>query len=129
MNNINCTGNIVRDLELKTYGDKEVLNNCIAIKRDYKTDGEYVSDFVDITCFGHSAKYLANYAKKGTKIALSGRIQQDTWEDQDGGNRSKIKIVVNNVEILDSKQSSETKQADPFNNQTTFDVNSDNLPF
>ena len=133
MNNLSITGNICQDIELKyTTNNKEYLNNTIAVKREYKDkNGEYISDFFDIAIFGGSAKYLSQYGKKGSKVGIVGRIQQDKWEAQDGGNRSKVKIVVNSLELLDPRQQEPQTKEDKVEYFKTEqqDLSNTNLPF
>jgi single-strand DNA-binding protein len=140
MNNVSIVGNLVKDLDLRHItNDKEVLDNTIAVRRDFKNkNGEYESDFIDITIFGKQAKFLNDYGYKGSKVGIIGQLKQERWEQQDGTKRSKIKIIVSKIELLDTKKEEkqetkkyETKPAnDPFfQNNTKVDISDDMLPF
>ena len=120
MNSVNVTGRLTKPNEPKPYnsqnGNGTVLKNTIAI-RGKKKDESY---FVDFTAWGKTAEYLAQYSNKGDKIAISGELIQEIWQDaQTGQNRSKISINAVNVEILSTSQKSQgqyTQQAQ-FNQQ------------
>lgn len=104
MNKIILSGNLSREIELKTTStEKEYLQNAIAVRRDYKNaDGTYDTDFFNFTAWGAQAVYLAKYASMGSKVILSGRLQNREYE-VDGQKRIATGIVVENVEIISSK--------------------------
>lgn len=110
MNSVNVIGRLVKPNEPKTYnsqnGNGTVLKNTIAI-RGKKKDERY---FVDFTAWGKAAEYLAQYSGKGDKIAISGELIQEIWQDaQTGQNRSKISINAISVEILSTAQNNQTQ--------------------
>ena len=113
MNSVNVIGRLTKPNEPKTYnsqnGNGTVLKNTIAIKGKKKDE----SYFVDFTAWGKTAEYLAQYSNKGDKIAISGELVQESWQDaQSGQKRSKISINAINVEILSTSQNNQ-----PQNNQ------------
>ena len=134
MNTINLTGNICNDLELKqTETGKSVMNFNLAVKRPFSTD---VTDFIPLVVWNQPAEYLSRYAKKGSKIAVSGKLTTRKYQDKDGNNRTAFEVVCDAVEILDSKASGEQaqEQAEPsYTSQPTpkFEEISvdDDLPF
>ena len=110
MNSVNVIGRLVKPNEPKPYnsqnGNGTVLKNTIAI-RGKKKDESY---FVDFTAWGKAAEYLAQYSGKGDKIAISGELIQEIWQDaQTGQNRSKISINAISVEILSTAQNNQTQ--------------------
>ena len=116
MNSVNVIGRLTKPNEPKQYnsqnGNGTVLKNTIAI-RGKKKDESY---FVDFTAWGKAAEYLAQYSGKGDKIAISGELIQEIWQDaQTGQNRSKISINATSVEILSTAQNNQ-----PQNNQGQF---------
>ena len=116
MNSVNVIGRLVKPNEPKQYnsqnGNGIVLKNTIAIKGKKKDE----SYFVDFTAWGKAAEYLAQYSGKGDKIAISGELIQEIWQDaQTGQNRSKISINATSVEILSTAQNNQ-----PQNNQGQF---------
>lgn len=112
MNKVILSGRLVRDIELRnTPSGKEVVANCIAVKRDYKnSNGEYDSDFINIVVWGASATYLKNYAAKGDMVELVGRWQTRTYEDNNGQNRTISECIVESITAFNSKPKEEKKK-------------------
>lgn len=110
MNSVNVIGRLVKPNEPKSYNSQNdngtVLKNTIAI-RGKKKDESY---FIDFTAWGKTAEYLAQYSNKGDKIAISGELVQESWQDnQSGQKRSKISINAINVEILSTSQNNQAQ--------------------
>ena len=110
MNSVNVIGRLTKANEPKQYnsqnGNGLMLKNTIAIKGKKKDE----SYFVDFTAWGKTAEYLAQYSNKGDKIAISGELVQESWQDaQSGQNRSKISINAVNVEILSTSQNNQAQ--------------------
>lgn len=111
------TGNITREPELRqTPSGTAVLAFSIAFNERYKNTatGEYEDhpNFIDCNVFGNRANGLAKVLKKGTHVALEGRLRWSQWE-RDGQKRSKIDLTVDNVE-LDARR---TENAEPANEE------------
>lgn len=92
-------GNITRDPELRsTPNGASVCSFSVAVNRVYRDQsGENKEDvsFIDCTAWGKLGEMIANYAKKGSGVLVSGRLSQRTWEDKNGGGkRSRVEIVV-----------------------------------
>lgn len=103
MNKIILCGNICKDLEIKYYNDKKNIKNTIAVRRDFKNkEGNYDSDFFNFTIWGVQAEFLNNYAKKGDKILICGKMLNNNYE-KDGQMIYSNDIQVETVEILSSK--------------------------
>ena len=110
-NRIILVGNLTRDPELRYMPNGgAVCTTGIATNRKFKKQdgsaGEEVC-FVDITFFGRTAEIANQYLKRGKKILVEGRLKLDQWTDQNGGKRSKHSVVVDNMQMLDSKGSNE----------------------
>ena len=121
MNSVNVIGRLTKPNEPKQYnsqnGNGLMLKNTIAIKGKKKDE----SYFVDFTAWGKTAEYLAQYSNKGDKIAISGELVQESWQDnQSGQNRSKISINAVNVEILSTSQNNQAQ----FNQQSQYNQHS-----
>ena len=109
MNKIFLIGNICRDIEVNHYNDRKVVKNTIAVRRDFKNkNGEYDSDFFNFSVWGNQAEYVSNYAKKGDKIAICGKLLNNNYE-RDGQTIYSNDIQVENVEILTPRQSTDKK--------------------
>jgi single-strand DNA-binding protein len=109
MRNFNLTvleGRLVSDPELRyTQNGTALCKFSIANNNDYYKDDELQKqvNFVDVTTWAKLAERCNEYLKKGNRIIINGRLKQDRWQDDNGGNRSKISIVGNQVQFLDLK--------------------------
>lgn len=105
-NKVLLLGNMTRDVELRhVSGDTAVGGFGLAINRSFKTGaGEQREEvtFVDCEAWGRTAEVMAQYLKKGRPVHIEGRLKLDQWEDKDGGKRSKLKVVVESFQFVDS---------------------------
>lgn len=147
MNTVNLIGRLVRDNELKyTKSGKAVATNTIALDDGWGDNKR--SYFIPIVVWEKQAESLANYTRKGSKIAVNGKLTSRSYETQDGQKRTIIEVVANQyggIEFLDTKNSSggvtnsqttnnayaqqnrSNVQSDPFSN-SSIDID-DSLPF
>lgn len=107
-NRVMLMGNLTRDVELKyTPSNQAVANIGLAVNRRYKTKdtGEQREEttFVDCEAWGRTAEVMNQYLAKGRPVFIEGRLKLDSWQDKDGGNRSKLKVVVENFQFVDSR--------------------------
>ena len=105
--NLNKTmliGNLTREVDLKyTTSGAAVANFGLAVNRTYAdSNGDKVDDtcFVDIVAWNRLAEVAGEYLSKGSPVFVEGRLQMDSWEDQDGQKRSKLKVVAQNIQFL-----------------------------
>lgn len=109
-NKVFLMGNLTRDIELRHIGgDQAVAKIGIAVNRRFRTkDGENREEatFVDCEAWGRTAETMSKYLSKGSPVFLEGRLKLDQWQDKDGGNRSKLKVVVENFQFVDSPRDS-----------------------
>ena len=101
-------GNLTRDVELRHLNSGTSVGGFgLAVNRRYKDgSGQTKEDvlFVDCEAWGATAENLAKYLSKGRPVFVEGRLKLDTWQDkQSGENRSKIKVVVESFQFVDSK--------------------------
>ena len=99
-------GRLVGDPEIRyTQNGTALCTFSIANNYDYYRDDELQKqvNFVDVTTWSKLAERCNEYLKKGSRIIINGRLKQDRWQDDNGGNRSKISIVGNQVQFLDLK--------------------------
>ena len=103
------TGNITRDPELiTTPSGSQVCSFSVAVNRNYKdSSGESKEDvsFIDCSAWGKAAEIISQYAKKGTGILVSGRLDQRSWE-KDGQKHSRVEIVVEDFNFLGGSSNS-----------------------
>jgi len=105
-NKIILVGNCTRDIELRySQSGMGIASTAIATSRKFTSNGEKKEEacFVDITFFARSAEIANQYLKKGSKILVEGRLNFDQWVDQNGQKRSKHSVVVETMQMLDSK--------------------------
>ena len=105
-NKVILVGNLTRDIELRySQSGMGIANTAIATSRKFTTNGEKKEEvcFVDITFFARSAEIANQYLRKGSKILVEGRLNFDQWVDQNGQKRSKHSVVVETMQMLDSK--------------------------
>ena len=96
LNNVALTGNLTRDIELKTTANgTQVANATIAVNGFKEGD----TSFIDLVLFGKTAEIAAKYTAKGQQIGVSGRLQQRSWEAKDDTKRSVIEVVVDNLQL------------------------------
>lgn len=104
VNTVILAGHLTRDPELRPLGgDKVVVNFSLAINRRYKgNDGEIKeeSTFVDCEAWGRTAELIGQYLAKGSAAYVEGRLKLDAWQDKEGKNRSRLKVVVDNVQFV-----------------------------
>ncbi len=108
-NKVILVGNLTRDPELRYLpSGSAVCNTAIATNRRFKKQdgsmGEEVC-FIDISFFGRTAEIANQYLKRGSKVLVEGRLKLEQWSDQNGAKRSRHTITVDNMTMLDSKNS------------------------
>ena len=117
--NLNKTfliGNLTRDPELRYIpSGTAVANFGLAVNRKYtNSDGEKMDDvcFVDVVAWDKLAEVCDEYLFKGSPVFIEGRLQMDSWEQEDGQKRSKLKVIAQNIQFLGGKTDAEEKDAD-----------------
>jgi len=107
LNKVMLMGNLTRDIELRhTNSGSSVANFGLAVNRVY-----YVGDggsrekreettFVDCEAWGRTGEVMSQYLSKGRPVYVEGRLKLDQWQDQQGQNRSKLRVVVESFEFL-----------------------------
>ena len=106
-NRIVLVGNLTKDIDLRyTQSGAAIGSSGIAVTRKYTLNGEKREEtcFVDITFFGKQAETANQYLSKGSKLLVEGRLKFDQWTDNNGQNRSKHAVAVENMEMLGGGQ-------------------------
>ena len=105
MNKVTLIGRLTAEVETKTYGKGKnkgtYANFCVACPQPKKKDEDEVTDFIYCSAFNNIADFLEEYAKKGGRIAIDGTLQQSTYTNKDGEQRTSYQVLVNRVEIID----------------------------
>lgn len=110
INRVTISGNLTRDAELRqTQGGTSVLSILVAVndRRRNPQSGEWEdhANFVDCVLFGRRADALAPKLRKGSKVAIEGKLRYSSWE-RDGQRRSKLEVMVDEVELMSRGQQS-----------------------
>ena len=105
INNLTISGRIVQDIKLGYVGNNvAVAKFSVAVNRSVKgADGQWqdVASFVDVTAWGKTAERLNQTARKGTKVLIVGRIEQQTWTDkQTNQQKSKVAVIADRAELI-----------------------------
>ncbi|MBQ2101436.1 MAG: single-stranded DNA-binding protein [Lachnospiraceae bacterium] len=106
MNKVILMGRLTRDPEVRySQGASAtaVARFSIAVDRRFKREGEPDADFFNCTCFGKQGEFVEKYLHKGTKVVLSGRIQNDNYTNKDGQQVYGTRIMVDEIEFAESK--------------------------
>lgn len=137
MNQVIIKGRLSRGVEIRFTNTKnvKVASFSIVVQRNFKNqEGEYEADFFNCTAFSGTAELLEKYFSKGQEILLTGRLQNRSWDDDQGVKRYATDIMVDRVEFCGSKpQNSQSNQNDLQFEASLSEITplekSDDLPF
>ena len=114
INRVTLVGRLTRDPELKHLpSGNAVLELGLAVNGRMKDDAGNWTDkpnFFDVKVYGNQAEFLSQHLAKGRRIGVDGRLDWRSWEAQDGSKRSKVDVVAQDVQFLDSRQEGEGGQ-------------------
>ena len=155
INNLTLAGRLTKDPDLKYTGNgTAVATFTLAVNRNFTNQsGEREADFINCVIWRKPAETLANYAKKGVLIGVTGRIQTRSYENQQGQKVYVTEVIADNFQLLESKkadssqntqgndvsnsqtnnytrnqQNTNSATEDPFGN-SSIDISDDDLPF
>ena len=141
INNTVLVGRLTKDVELRhTPSNVAVATFTLAVNRTFKNEnGERETDFINCVMWRQQAENLANWAKKGALIGITGRIQTRSYDNQQGQRVYVTEVVAEQFQLLESKaqQGNQTQQrpqtqqqAPDFSRQgAPMDISDDDLPF
>ena len=140
INNVVLVGRMTRDAELRyTPQNQAIATFSLAVNRNFKSqNGEREADFINCVIWRQQAENLANWAKKGALIGITGRIQTRSYENQQGQRVYVTEVVADNFQLLESQkergnQTQANSQPDFGRNEqiqsNPMDITSDDLPF
>ena len=123
-NKVILLGNLTRDPEIRyTPKGSAVCDLGLAVNRVYTLDsGEKREEvtFVDVVLWARLAEIAGEYLKKGRPVFIEGRLQLDTWDDkQSGQKRSRLRVVAENMQMLGSRGDSEAGSTAPGTQRRT----------
>ena len=121
MNKVFLIGRLTRDPELRYTGSNTaVATFSIAINRNFtNSQGEREADFINIVVWRKQAENVKNYLTQGSQVAIDGRIQTRSYDDNNGQKRYVTEVVADNVEFLGSKNSANNSNTKSDDNEPT----------
>ena len=136
MNKVFLIARLVRDPELRyTSSNIPVATFSLAVNRNFAgQNGERETDFINIVVWRKQAENCKNYINQGSQVAIDGRIQTRSYDDQNGQKRYVTEVVADNVQFLDTKasreQRMETNNINPYNlgSQESKSMNMADIP-
>jgi single-strand DNA-binding protein len=96
-NTITVVGNVTRDPELRFTPAGAAVANFGVAWNNKRPDGEEQVSFFDVTCWRQLAENVAESLTKGMRVVVYGRLDQRTWQTQDGEKRSKVEIIADEI--------------------------------
>ena len=135
MNRVILIGRTTKDAEVRYAqgSNTAVAKFSLAVDRKFKKDGEPTADFINCTAFGKTAEVIEKYVHKGTKIAVTGRIQTGSYTNKDGQRVYTTDVMLEELEFCESKNNQNNSQPAPKPSPDGFmnipDGVDDELPF
>ena len=118
INRVTLIGRLTRDCEVRySGGGLAVCRFSIAVNYSRKSGEQWVEEvsYFDMVLFGKQGEAVSKYLLKGKQVGIEGKLQQNRWE-QEGKNRSKVEVVVNNVQLLGGNSSTGQSYRSDVNN-------------
>ncbi len=106
MNTVSMIGRTTKDLELKSFNEGKGFYTrfTIAINKVSHKDLQPEADFINIVAWNGLAETLCKHLKKGSQLAITGRLSSSSYTDKDGNKRYSTEVVAEDVKFLDNKQ-------------------------
>lgn len=109
LNHITIMGRLTKDPELRRTGSGvAVASFTVAVDRDFGSNGEKETDFIDCVAWRQTGEFVSKYFSKGSMIVVSGRLQIRGWTDKDGNKRRTAEVVADNCYFGDSNKKETT---------------------
>lgn len=115
MNVVNLLGRPTRDPEVSFSNETAIAKLTLAVDNPFRKDQD--ADFIRIVAFGKTAEFVENYITKGKRIAVTGRLQSGSYENDKGDTVYTTDVVVSNIYFADSAQPQDTPKEAPKGKQ------------
>jgi single-strand DNA-binding protein len=134
INVVAISGRLVRDPELRqTAGGTSICALSVACNENYKEGDTWKerASFFDVTVWGANGENAARYLTKGSKVSVQGRLNQRSWEAQDGSKRSKVDVVIFPSPPSSGERSDAPREASGVNqaDYSDIDFGAEDIPF
>ena len=104
LNEIILQGRLTDNPELKTTNSgKSVCSFSLAVERDFSTDGEKITDFINIVTWNKTAEFVSRFFTKGKQMVVKGSLQTRKYQTQNGENRTATEVVADKVYFCGDK--------------------------
>lgn len=106
MNKVMLMGRLTRDPEVRYsqgVNQTAIARFSLAVDRRIKREGQPTADFFNCTAFGKQAEFIERYLHKGTKILISGRVENEEYTNKDGQQVRSTKIMIEEIEFAESR--------------------------
>ena len=116
MNKIILMGNLTRDPEIRyTQGENAlaVARFSLAINRRFAKQGDTEVDYFNCTAFGKQAEFIEKYFRKGSRMLVSGRVQNDNYTNKNGEKVYSVQIIAEEIEFAERKGNGQTSGGAP----------------
>lgn len=114
MNIVNLAGRLTKDIELQEYGkgkDKGYFTRfTLAVRDGVDKDGEPRTQFISCIIWGKGAELLNEYTGKGDLIGISGKLEENNYEDSDGVKHYTLQVNARDVEFLNTKKEDQEEE-------------------
>jgi len=131
-NRVILIGRLTRDVDLRQIqSGTSIASFSIANNRSYITgSGEKREEVSFFNCilWGKQGEAFAKYVKKGHRVAVEGRLQQRSWQDKDGNNRSTIEIVADSFQFLEARQDGSRQDSQGYGPAAAYNAPQQNSP-
>lgn len=120
VNTVTIVGHLTRDPELKTLqSGTSVCDLGVAVNERVKSGDQWEdrASFFDVTAYGGQAEAIAKFLSKGRQVAIAGRLRQERWQNQQGENRSRVKIIASEVQFVGGRPDGQGQQQGHGNGQ------------
>lgn len=105
LNKVFLMGRLTRGPELRRTGSGTAVTSfSLAVDRDFKSNGEKETDFIDVVAWKSTAEFASKHFSKGRMAVVVGRLQIRDWTDKDGGKRRSAEVVADNIYFGDYKR-------------------------
>ena len=133
MNKVVLMGRLTKDPEVRytQSNNTMVASFNLAVNRRFVKEGdERQADFINVVAWSKTAEFVSKYFKKGQQVAIVGRIQTRSWDDDNGQKHYITEVIAEEVYFADSKKNNESgTDTDPFELANEASYDNDDLPF
>lgn len=134
LNQVILQGRLTETPELKTTpSGKKVTSFSLAVERDFSTNGEKETDFINIVAWNGSAEFITKYFSKGKQMLIRGSLQVRKWQTQNGENRYATEVVADSVWFCGDKAKDPLDdfkgKLDTLSENDFTEITDDDIPF